>query len=99
MSTNRREFVLTGAALGVSGSLVGIPRVAMAGDGCAPPYPDGTTTSPWQPTGEPVGNRRSISSLSNVQMTQLRQAYAAMAALDGADARSLEAQRNLHAWY
>jgi hypothetical protein len=111
MRTDRRTFIALGASAGAAASLGALPALAQSPSPSASPTP-GTCTPqactvpytgkpvPWvRPTDTVLGARRSAWDLGDAELKRLRLAYRKMAALPATDGRSLQGQRNLHAYY
>lgn len=96
MKISRRSFVAFAVA---AAARTMTPFPAVAGNGCGRPYALGTAIVPWQSPGSGVVKRVNVSVLPSSQLASLRKAYAIMKGLPVSDPRSMEAQRNLHAWY
>ncbi|MBV9408298.1 MAG: tyrosinase family protein, partial [Candidatus Eremiobacteraeota bacterium] len=107
--TDRRRFLALGASAGTAAALAPLGAFAQPAPTPTPPgtctpqacnVPTTATPVPWKRPADTVfALRRSAWDLSSAQLAKLRLAYQRMAALPPSDGRSLQGQRNLHAYY
>jgi polyphenol oxidase len=103
-ATDRRRFLALGAAAGAATWLDPLRAFAQATPPptCTPSecdVPFVGPPQPWTPLGRPLAPRRSAWDLTPREIARLRAAYAKMWALPPSDGRSMQGQRNLHAYY
>jgi hypothetical protein len=107
MASDRRSFIALGASAGAAAALGGLPALAQSPaptpGTCTPQLCTVPTTAqpvPWtRPADTVFAARRSAWDLTAGQLARLRLAYKRMAELPASDGRSLQGQRNLHAYY
>ncbi len=115
MSTNRRRFIALGASAGAAALVGTVPALAQspAPSGSPAPTPSPSTCTPFgctlpapgdgkpwvRPADTVLAARRSAWELTPHEIARLRLAYQRMRALPASDGRSLQGQRNLHAYY
>jgi hypothetical protein len=109
LSTSRRRFISLGASAGAAALLGAAPALAQSPApspspstctpfGCTLPAPGEGT--PWvRPANTVLAARRSAWELTPHEIERLRLAYKRMRELPASDGRSLQGQRNLHAFY
>jgi Common central domain of tyrosinase len=98
MTSNRRQFLTIGASAGVAAGLGAFPATAFAQGATTCTLPTSATPVPFTPRTGPNINRKSAFD-PTYDYALLAQAYAKMRALPSTDGRSLEGQRNMHAWF
>lgn len=109
MASDRRTFITLGASAGAAAALGALPAFAQSPSPAATPgtctpqlctVPTTAKPVPWaRPADTVLAPRRSAWDLTPAQLSRLRLAYQRMAALPASDGRSLQGQRNLHAYY
>jgi polyphenol oxidase len=98
MTTTRRDFIAIGASAGAAAGLGALPAAALAQGATTCTLPTSATPVPYTPRTGPNINRKSAFDPS-YDYALLVAAYTKMRALPASDGRSLQGQRNMHAWF
>jgi hypothetical protein len=98
LETKRRDFLTLSTSAGVAAALGAWPSVAAAQGATTCTLPSTKTPVPFTPRSGPNINRKSAFD-PTYDWALLMSAYAKMRALPKTDGRSLEGQRNMHAWF